>query len=116
MERGPTLDRLRAEVQRAIRETSGRALARELGCSPTALLAFAKTPDATVYGKTYRKLVPWFERRIPDAVGPGVDIRNEREVGPDEVKRVRKEIARMLKRAFPDQQGVDQVVDASLGG
>lgn len=76
-----TLEQLRAEVQRAIRETSARSVARELDVSVTGLLKFAENPRSTVYGKTYRKLVPWYHRRAarsfmapePDAAEAAVD-------------------------------------------
>lgn len=63
MDKEVTLAQLRAEVQRAIRETSARAVARELVVSVTGLLKFADNPASTVYGKTYKKLVPWYHRR-----------------------------------------------------
>lgn len=63
MEKELTLEQLRAEVQRAIRETSARAVSRDLDVSVTGLLKFAQNPRSTVYGKTYRKLVPWYHRR-----------------------------------------------------
>lgn len=63
MEKELTLEQLRAEVQQAIRETSARAVARELVVSPTGLLKFADNPRSTVYGKTYKKLVGWYQRR-----------------------------------------------------
>jgi DNA-binding Lrp family transcriptional regulator len=44
MQGHPTIEQLRMEVQRAIREAGVRALARELGMSPTALTNFANTP------------------------------------------------------------------------
>lgn len=76
-----TLEQLRTEVQRAIRETSARSVARELVVSVTGLLKFAENPHSTVYGKTYRKLVPWYHRRAarsltasePDKVEATVD-------------------------------------------
>lgn len=59
MDKEPTLEQLRAEVQRAIRETSARAVARELVVSVTGLLKFAENPRSTIYRKTHRKLVAW---------------------------------------------------------
>jgi hypothetical protein len=81
METEPTLEQLRAEVQRAIRETSARAVARELVVSTTGLLKFSENPASTVYGKTYRKLVAWHDRRAagslmlpePDAAEADLD-------------------------------------------
>lgn len=70
MEKELTLEQLRAEVQRAIRETSARAVARELDVSVTGLLKFAENPRSTVYGKTYRKLVPWYDRRAARSLMP----------------------------------------------
>lgn len=63
MDKELTLEQLREEVQRAIRETSARAVARELVVSPTGLIKFADNPRSTVYGKTYKKLVSWYRHR-----------------------------------------------------
>lgn len=74
MDKDLTLEQLRAEVQRAIRETSARSVARELVVSPTGLLKFAQNPRSTVYGKTFRKLVPWYHRRAAGSlVAPEAD-------------------------------------------
>ncbi len=121
MEKPPTINQLRAEVQRAIQQTSAREVARALDTSPTAILKFARTPTATLYGKTYRKMLPWYERRLAggltapaaDDVRPAVSILT-RGMTPAEERRVRKEIARMVERAFAGRQGVDEAVDAAL--
>jgi hypothetical protein len=76
-----TLEQLRGEVQRAIRETSARSVARELVVSPTGLLKFAENPRSTIYRKTHEKLVSWYHRRAagslmapkPDAAEAAVD-------------------------------------------
>jgi DNA-binding MurR/RpiR family transcriptional regulator len=122
MEKPPTTDQLRTEVQRAIQQKSAREVARELDTSPTAILKFARTPGATLYAKTYRKMLPWYERRLaggltaPDAddVRPAVNILTRGMTAAEE-KRVRKEIARMVARAFDGRQGVQEAVDAALG-
>lgn len=126
MGKAPSVEQLRAEVQHAIRKTSARSLARELDVSPTGLLKFTDNPASTVYEKTYRKLVAWHERRVAtgfaapeaDVVAPAVgilvhDIR--RDLGAEEERRVRKEIAGVLGEVFAGRQGVDEAVDAALG-
>jgi hypothetical protein len=71
METAPTLDQLREELRRALEETSGREVAPELVVSPTGLKKFVENPHSTLYGKTLRKLIPWYERRMtPAAHGP----------------------------------------------
>ena len=70
MDKEPTLEQLRGEVQRAIHETSARAVARELVVSVTGLLKFAQNPCSTVYGKTFRKLVAWHDRRAAGSLMP----------------------------------------------
>jgi hypothetical protein len=82
MATGPTLDQLREELRRAMKETSARAVARELSVSSTGLTKFVDTADSTMYGKTLRKLIPWYERRITrqltapaaEDVGPAVRV------------------------------------------
>jgi RimJ/RimL family protein N-acetyltransferase len=121
MEKPPTIDQLREEVRRAIRETGVRALARELKMSPTALTNFANTPGSTVYAKSYGKLLPWYELRASmgltapnaDSVRPAVRILT-RGMTPEEERRARAEIARWIRRAFAGRQGVDEAVDAAL--
>ena len=63
MDMAPTLDQLREELRRAIEETSGREVARELSVSPTGLKKFTDNPHSSLYGKTLRKVIPWGRER-----------------------------------------------------
>ncbi|HEY0018300.1 MAG TPA: hypothetical protein VGC13_18485 [Longimicrobium sp.] len=120
------IEQLRAEVRQAIRDSSARAVARDLEMSPTGLLKFVGNPGSTLYGKTLKKLIGWRERRAsrgltaPDAslVAPAVGILTreiERDLGKDEARRVRTEIADVLKAAYADREGVDAAANAALG-
>jgi hypothetical protein len=120
------IEQLRAEVRQAIRESSARAVARDLEMSPTGLLKFADNPGSTLYGKTLKKLVAWRVRRelrvlvAPDAslVAPAVRILTreiERDLGSEAAAQVRKEIAGVLRAAYADHEGVDEAVAAVLG-
>jgi hypothetical protein len=80
------------------------------------------TPCSTLYAKSYRKLLPWYELRTakgltaPEAesVGPSVRILT-RGMAPEEERRARAEIARWIRRAFAGKQGVDEAAKAALG-
>lgn len=85
MEKAPTLDQLREALRRAITEASTRAVARELIVSPAGLKKFLDNSDSTLYGKTLRKLIPWYE------------------------------VAGILKEAFADRYGVEEAVAAARG-
>jgi hypothetical protein len=100
MEKAPTLDQLRDELRRSIAETSTRAVARELAVSPAGLKKFLNNPDGTLYEKTLRKLIPWYERRITrqltapaaEDAAPAVNVLS-REMAPGEARRFRQEVA-----------------------
>lgn len=122
MKTHPTIGQLRTQVQLAIQEGGARALARELDCSPTGLLKFSKNPASRLYGKTYEKLLPWYERRVAGGMtAPQVDdVRAAvriltRGMMPEEETRLRQEIARMMEQAFSGRQGVQEAVAAALG-
>lgn len=122
MEKAPTLDRLREELRRAIAETSTRSVGRELIVSPAGLKKFLDYSDSTLYGKTLRKLIPWYERRITrqltapaaEDVAPAVNVLT-REMAPGEARRFRQEVAGILREAFADRHGVEEAVAAARG-
>jgi hypothetical protein len=101
MEKGLTLDQLREELRKAIRESSGRAVARELNVSPTGLLKFVETAGSgkRVASSCRGMSVGWPNARLEapeaEAVGPSVAIL-ARDMAPQGERRVRKEIARMV--------------------
>jgi hypothetical protein len=118
----PTLDQLREELRRAFEETSARSVAHELGVAPSGLVKFVESPGATIYGKTLRKVRPWYRRRVAKGLSAPAaeDVANavnvlSREMSPGEAERFRREIAGMLKAAYADRHGVEEAVNAASG-
>jgi hypothetical protein len=122
----PTIEELRREVRQAISESSMREVARTLEMSPTGLGKFAYNENATVYAKTLKKMLAWYQARVartmtapdPEDVAAAMEILcrdAHRELGPEKTRRMREAMAAVLADAYHGRQGVDEAVAAAVG-